>query len=71
MLEVARVLTGAKCFKPDFSVFFIAFDAEEDGSFGSQELIRNLIAPYYVRNGVSIQVRRTIEIIDNRVDSDF
>ena len=62
MLEVARVLTGATCFQPDFSIFFIAFDSEEDGSFGSQELIRNLIVPYYVRNGVSIQVSTVVVI---------
>ena len=56
------MLTGATCFQPDFSIFFIAFDSEEDGSFGSQELIRNLIVPYYVRNGVSIQVS-TVAVI--------
>lgn len=57
MLEVARVLASAPCFQPDFTLFFVAFDGEEDGSFGSQELLSNLIVPTYVRQGVKIQVR--------------
>ena len=61
MLEVARVLTGATCFQPDYTVFFVAFDAEESGSYGSQELIRNMIIPYYVRNGVNIQVSMNLK----------
>ena len=56
LLEVARVLTGADCFKPDYTIFFIAFDSEEDGSIGSQELLNKIIVPHYVMQGVSIQV---------------
>ena len=55
------MLTGATCFQPDYTVFFVAFDAEESGSYGSQELIRNMIIPYYVRNGVNIQVSMNLK----------
>ena len=45
----------------------MAFDAEESGSYGSQELIRNMIIPYYVRNGVNIQVgiQEIVKKVDN------
>ena len=57
LLEVARVLTGASdCFKPDYTIFFIAFDSEEAGSFGSQELLNKIFVPHYVKQGVRIQV---------------
>ena len=56
MLEIARVMARVKCFQPDYTIFFIAFDSEEDGSFGSQELLNKIIVPLFIRQGVNIQV---------------
>ena len=56
MLEVARVLTSSECFSPDYTILFVAFDSEEDGSIGSQEFLNKIIVPHFVRQGVSIQV---------------
>ena len=56
MLEVARVLTGAKCFQPDFTTFFVAFDTEEGGSYGSLQFLRSIIVPNYIKQGVRLQV---------------
>lgn len=58
MLEVARVLAQAKCFKPDYSLYFVAFDSEEEGSFGSQEFLNQIIVPHFIRQGVRIQVHK-------------
>ena len=68
---MARVLTGASdCFKPDYTIFFIAFDSEEAGSFGSQELLNKIFVPHYVRQGVRIQVQNTLlKIFSHLVDS--
>ena len=57
MLEIARVLTRGKCFQPDYTILFTAFDSEEDGSFGSQEFLNKIIVPHFIRQGVNIQVR--------------
>ena len=56
MLEIARVLTRGKCFQPDYTILFTAFDSEEDGSFGSQEFLNKIIVPHFIRQGVNIQV---------------
>ena len=56
LLEVARILGGAECFEPDYTLFFVAIDNEEDGSFGSQEFLHKIIVPYYIKQGVGIQV---------------
>ena len=37
-------------------VFPIGFDAEEDGSYGSQEFLNKIIVPNFIRQGVNIQV---------------
>ena len=57
LLEVARILGGAtNCFQPDYTLFFVAIDSEEDGSYGSQEFLHKIIVPYYIKQGVGIQV---------------
>lgn len=53
MLEAARILASAKCFVPDFSVFFVAFDAEESGCRGSQDFIHSHLAPHLQATGGS------------------
>ena len=37
-------------------LFPIGFDAEEDGSYGSQEFLNKIIVPNFIRQGVNIQV---------------
>lgn len=62
LLEVARVLGGATgCFQPDYTLFFVAIDSEEDGSYGSQEFLHKIIVPYYIKQGVGIQVLKTCQ----------
>ena len=56
MLEISRILIRSKCFVPDFTIIFVAFDAEEEGAIGTQQLINSIIVPYYKRQGVDIQV---------------
>ena len=56
MLEISRILIGSKCFLPDFTIIFVAFDAEEEGAIGTQQFLNSIIVPYYKRKGVDIQV---------------
>ena len=56
MLEISRILIRSKCFVPDFTIIFVAFDAEEEGAIGTQQLINSIVVPYYKRQGVDIQV---------------
>ena len=37
-------------------LFLKGFDAEEDGSYGSQEFLNKIIVPNFIRQGVNIQV---------------
>ena len=53
--EIARILASAQCFKPDFSVMFVVFDAEESGCKGSQEFIASHLKPHLKITGGSIQ----------------
>ena len=57
MLEISRILIRSKCFVPDFTIIFVAFDAEEEGAIGTQHFLNSIIVPYYKRQGVDIQVR--------------
>ena len=56
MLEISRILIGSKCFVPDFTIIFVAFDAEEEGAIGTQQFLNSIIVPYYKKQGVDIQV---------------
>ena len=56
-LEVMRVLTEAKCFQPDHTIVFVAFDSEEPGCFGSLKFVQQVkmnIWDFFV-NGVFVQ----------------
>ena len=55
LLEIARVLAQASCYKPDYSVFFVAFDAEESGCRGSQEFISTHLGPHLRATGAKSQ----------------
>ena len=57
MLEIARILISSKCFVPDYTIIFIAFDGEEEGGIGAQQFINNIVVPYYKNQGVNIQVK--------------
>ena len=57
MLEAARVLASADCFRPQFSVYFVAFDAEEDGCRGSQHFISSHLKPHLEATQGSCQGR--------------
>ncbi len=46
LLEAARILASADCYMPQFSVYFVAFDAEESGCRGSQEFIYSHLKPH-------------------------
>ena len=56
MLEISRLLISSKCFVPDHTIIFIAFDAEEEGGVGAQQFINSIVVPFYKRQGVNIQV---------------
>ena len=60
MLEMARLLISSKCFVPDFTIIFAAFDAEEEGAIGTQQFLNAIVVPYYRRQGVNIQVIVTV-----------
>ena len=51
MLEVLRTLTSKDCYKPDYTVIFVAFDLEEPGCFGSLEFVKEFVMPKFVRKG--------------------
>ena len=59
MLEISRILITSQCFLPDFTLIFVALDAEEEGAIGAQQFINGIIMPYYKRQGVNIQVINT------------
>jgi len=65
MLEISRILIGSKCFVPDFTIIFVAFDAEEEGAIGTQQLINSIIVPYYKRQGVDIQGAIILDTVFN------
>ena len=65
MLEISRILITSKCFLPDFTLIFVALDAEEEGAIGAQQFINGIIMPYYKRQGVNIQVINTYIVYTN------
>ena len=72
LLEVARVLATASCYKPDYSVFFVAFDAEESGCRGSQEFVSTHLGPHLKATGGTTQgafILDTILNFDSRKNS--
>ena len=71
MLEISRILIGSKCFVPDFTIIFVAFDAEEEGAIGTQQLINSIIVPYYKRQGVDIQVKLLSPCVTQRKITDL
>ena len=54
MLGILRTLTSKDCYKPDYSVIFVAFDLEEPGCFGSLEFVRMFVMPRFVKKGAKI-----------------
>ena len=70
LLEVARILGGAKCFQPDYTLFFVAIDSEEAGSYGSQEFLHKIIVPYYIKQGVGIQVSLKLTVKSKIIHSE-
>ena len=72
LLEVARVLATASCYQPDYSVFFVAFDAEESGCRGSQEFVYTHLGPHLKATGGTTQgafILDTILNFDSRKNS--
>ena len=72
LLEVARVLATASCYQPDYSVFFVAFDAEESGCRGSQEFVYTHLRPHLKATGGTTQgafILDTILNFDSRKNS--
>ena len=72
LLEVARVLATASCYQPDYSVFFVAFDAEESGCRGSQEFVSTHLGPHLKATGGTTQgafILDTILNFDSRKNS--
>ena len=65
LLESARVLSSARCFSPYYSVLFVAFDAEEAGCAGSEDLIATYIKPLMVAKGIEIQGAIILDTIFN------
>lgn len=65
MLEAARILAGAPCFQPQFSVYFVAFDAEESGCRGSQEFIYSHLRPHLEATGGQAQGAFILDTILN------
>ena len=49
-----KIFTNSK-FKPQFSVYFVAFDGEESGCRGSQEFIYSHIKPHLEATGAQAQ----------------
>ena len=72
LLEVARALATASCYQPDYSVFFVAFDAEESGCRGSQEFVYTHLGPHLKATGGTTQgafILDTILNFDSRKNS--
>ena len=65
LLEVARVLATASCYQPDYSVFFVAFDAEESGCRGSQEFVYTHLGPHLKATGGTTQGAFILDTILN------
>ena len=65
LLESSRVLSSARCFSPYHSVLFVAFDAEEAGCAGSENLIATYINPLLVERGIEIQGAIILDTIFN------
>lgn len=65
MLEAARVLAAASCYQPQFSVYFVAFDAEESGCRGSQEFIYSHLRPHLEATGGQAQGAFILDTILN------
>ncbi|XP_040574441.1 uncharacterized protein [Lepeophtheirus salmonis] len=69
LLEVASVLTSAACYKNKHSVMFVAFDSEEEGSYGSLEFIRSYLKPYFFDEGIHLGGAYILDTIGNYDDS--
>ena len=72
VLEAARVLAAASCYRPQFSVYFVAFDGEESGCRGSQEFIYSHLKPHLDLTGGQVQgayILDTLLNYDNRPGS--
>ena len=66
LLETARLLSkkSLDCFRPDFSIIFVAFDGEERGCRGSQQFVSSLVAPLH-RQGIKTQGAIILDTILN------
>ena len=72
LLDIARVLGTAACYQPDYTVFFVAFDAEESGCRGSQEFVSSHLWPHLRATGGTSQgafILDTILNFDSRKNS--
>ena len=65
VLEAARVLAAASCYRPQFSVYFVAFDGEESGCRGSQEFIYSHLKPHLDATGGQAQGAFILDTILN------
>lgn len=65
LLEAARVLATALCFRPQFTIFFVAFDAEESGCRGSQDFIARHLQPHLKVTGGDTQGAFILDTILN------